>query len=57
MRRALYGVLAYVPAIGIAFVSPAASFAIDAAIAVYFAVTRTDVPSLIVRERGRVASG
>jgi uncharacterized membrane protein len=48
-RRALVGGLIYVPAILIAFVSPDVSFAIDALIAVYFAVSRSEVPGLINR--------
>ena len=48
-RRALVGALAYVPAIALAFVSPLASFAIDAAIAVYFAISKSDVPGLVQR--------
>ncbi len=47
--RALVGGLVYIVAIAIAFVSPDASFALDALIAVYFAVSRTDVPALINR--------
>lgn len=48
-RRAALGGLIYLPAILIAFVSPDASFAIDAAIALYFAVSRSEVPGLIHR--------
>jgi uncharacterized membrane protein len=48
-RRALLGGGVYVPAILIALVSPDVSFAIDAAIAVYFAVSRSEVPGLIHR--------
>ena len=48
-RRALIGGLVYVPAILVAFVSPDASFAIDAAIAIYFAASRSEVPGLIYR--------
>ena len=48
-RRALVGGLVYVPAIAIAFVSPDVSFAIDALIALYFAVSRSEVPGLINR--------
>jgi hypothetical protein len=48
-RRALVGGLIYVPAILIAFVSPDVSFAIDALIAVYFALSRSEVPGLINR--------
>ena len=36
-------------AIGVAFVSPLASFAIDAVVAVYFALSTSEVPGLIVR--------
>jgi hypothetical protein len=39
----------YVVAIAVAFVSPWASFAIDGAIAVYYAVSRSEVPGLIHR--------
>ncbi len=46
-RRALLGALAYVPAIGLAFPTPALSLALDGAIAIYFAVSRTEVPGLI----------
>ena len=46
-RRALLGSLVYIVAIGIAFPSPSASFAVDALIAVYFAISRTKVPVLL----------
>ena len=46
-RRAVIGGGVYVVAIAVAPISPTASFAIDAAIAVYFAVTRSEVPGLI----------
>jgi hypothetical protein len=39
----------YVVAIAVAFVSPDASFAIDGLIALYFAVSRSEVPGLIHR--------
>jgi uncharacterized membrane protein len=55
-RRALAGGLVYAIAIAIAFVSPDVSFAIDALVAVYFAVSRSEVPGLIhraaVQQRG-----
>ena len=48
-RRALIGGLVYVPAILLAFVSPLASFAIAAGVAIYFAASRSEVPGLIQR--------
>ena len=39
----------YLIAIAVAFLSPKASFAIDAIVAVYFAASRSRVPGLIVR--------
>ncbi len=48
-RRALLGGLIYLLAIAAAVVSPWASFAIDAAVAVYFALSRSEVPGLLVR--------
>ena len=48
-RRALLGGLVYLIAIAVAFLSPRASFAIDAIVAVYFAASRSRVPGLIVR--------
>ncbi len=39
----------YLVAIAVAFLSPLASFAIDAVVAVYFAVSRSAVPGLIVQ--------
>ncbi len=36
-------------AIAVAFLSPAASFAIDALIALYFAASKSEVPGLIQR--------
>jgi uncharacterized membrane protein len=48
-RRALLGALVYLIAIAVAFLSPAASFAIDAIVTIYFAASRTRVPGLIVR--------
>ena len=48
-RRALLGGLVYLVSIGVAFVSPLASFAIDAVVAVYFALSTSEVPGLIVR--------
>ncbi len=46
-RRATLGGLVYVVAIAVAVVSPTASFAVDAAIAIYFAVSKSEVPGLI----------
>jgi uncharacterized membrane protein len=46
-RRALLGALAYLPAIALAPVLPAGSLVLDAAIAVYFAVSKSEVPGLI----------
>jgi len=46
-RRALHGGLAYFPAVVLALILPTASFAIDALIALYFAVSRSRVPGLI----------
>ena len=48
-RRALLGGLVYLVAIAVAFLSPLASFAIDAIVAVYFAASRSNVPGLIVQ--------
>lgn len=48
-RRALIGGLIYLPAILLALVSPPASFALDAIVAIYFAASRSDVPGLIHR--------
>ncbi len=48
-RRALVGSLVYLVAIAAAFVSPSASFAIDALVAIYFAVSTSPVPGLIVQ--------
>ena len=48
MRRALVGSLAYLVAIAVAFASPILSFAIDAVIAAYFALSRSGVPGLLV---------
>jgi uncharacterized membrane protein len=48
-RRALLGSLVYLPAILLAFLSPLAALAIAAAVAVYFAASRSDVPGLISR--------
>jgi uncharacterized membrane protein len=47
-RRALLGSVAYLVALAVAFASPLASFGVDAAIAVYFAVSRSGVPGLLV---------
>jgi uncharacterized membrane protein len=46
-RRALLGGLAYVVAIAVALISPTASFVLDAVVAGYFAVTRSEVPGMI----------
>ncbi len=48
-RRALLASLTYLPALFLAFLEPAASFLLDAAIAAYFAASRTEVPALIHR--------
>jgi len=48
-RRAVLGALAYIPAIIFALLVPAISFAIDAAIAIYFALSRSEVPGLIYK--------
>ncbi|MGO9751410.1 MAG: TMEM175 family protein [Solirubrobacteraceae bacterium] len=48
-RRALLGALAYIPAVVFAVLVPAISLAVDAAIAVYFALSRSEVPGLIYR--------
>jgi len=48
VRRALLGGLAYLVAIAVAFASPGVSFAIDAVIAAYFALSRSGVPGLLV---------
>lgn len=47
-RRAVVGALAYLVAIGVAVVSPLTSFAIDALIAGYFALSRSGVPGLLI---------
>jgi hypothetical protein len=46
-RRALLGGLVYFVAIALALINPAASFAIDALVAGYFALSRSEVPGLI----------
>ena len=46
-RRALLGGVVYVAAIAVALVSPTASFAVDAVVAVYFAVSKSEVPGLV----------
>ncbi len=56
-RRALLGALVYLLAVAVAFLSPTASFAIDAFVAVYFAVSRSRVPGLIVRSAQADDSG
>ncbi len=48
-RRALLGGLVYLVAIAAVLVSPLVSFAIDAAVAAYFAASRSDVVSLLVQ--------
>jgi TMEM175 potassium channel family protein len=49
MRRALLGGSVYLVAIVAALISPALSFAIDALVAAYFALSRSQVPGLIHR--------
>ena len=56
-RRALLGGLVYLVAIAVAFLSPKASFAIDAIVAVYFAASRSRVPGLIARSAQADESG
>ena len=56
-RRALLGALVYLLAVAVAFLSPTASFAIDATVAVYFAASRSRVPGLIVRSAQADDSG
>lgn len=56
-RRALLGGLVYLIAIAVAFLSPKASFAIDAIVAIYFAASRSRVPGLIVRSAQADDSG
>ncbi len=56
-RRALLGGLVYLIAIAVAFLSPKASFAIDAIVAVYFAASSSRVPGLIVRSAQADDSG
>lgn len=51
-RRALLGGLVYLVAIAVAFLSPIASFGIDAIVAVYFALSRSEVPGLVIRSAG-----
>jgi uncharacterized membrane protein len=48
-RRALLGGLVYLAAIAVAFLSPTASFAIDALVAAYYAASKSKVPGLIAR--------
>jgi uncharacterized membrane protein len=48
-RRATCGGLVYLLAIALAFVSPAASFGVDAAVALYFALSRAEAPGLVAR--------
>ncbi len=48
-RRALLGALVYLPAILLALISPAASFAVDALVAIYFAASKSEVPGLVHR--------
>ena len=47
-RRALLGGLVYLVAIAVAFASPLASFAVDAVVAGYFALSTSEVPGLVV---------
>jgi uncharacterized membrane protein len=49
LLRAFLGGVPYLCAIVVAFVSPYASFALDALVALYFGVSRTEVPGLIYR--------
>jgi len=56
-RRALLGSLAYVPAIAFALLVPVVSLAIDAAIAIYFALSRSEVPGLIYNAALKDGSG
>jgi len=46
-RRALMGSLAYLPAIVFALLVPPVSFAIDAAIALYFALSKNELPGVM----------
>ena len=46
-RRALLGSVAYLVAIGVAFGSAMGSYAIDAAVAIYFAASSSAVPGLV----------
>jgi uncharacterized membrane protein len=55
-RRAVLGGLVYLVAIAVAFVSPIASFGIDAVVAAYFAASKSEVPGLIVRPAPAVGS-
>ena len=55
MRRSLIASLVYIPAVLLAFVSPTASFALDGLVAIYFALSRSEVPGLI--HRAAVAGG
>ena len=54
-RRSLIASVVYVPAILLAFVSPTASFALDGLVALYFALSRSEVPGLI--HRAAIAGG
>ena len=56
-RRALLGGLVYLVAIALAVVSPLASFAVDGLVAVYFALSKSEVPGLIVRSAGSPGAG
>jgi len=47
-RRALLGGLVYLVAVGVAFLSPLASFGVDAVVAGYFALSTSEVPGLVV---------
>ena len=48
-RRAWLGGAVYLVAAAVALASPAASFVLDALVATYFALSRTNVPELMVR--------
>jgi len=56
-RRALLGGLVYLVAIAAVLVSPLVSFAIDAAVAAYFAVSRSDVVSRLIQTSADQGSG
>jgi uncharacterized membrane protein len=56
-RRAMLGGLVYVVAIAVAPASSAASFAIDALVAIYFAASKSDVPGLVHRAAQAQSTG